>query len=280
MENSNEKKTYCNKCGNEMPTGADFCESCGASRGIREIKYIKTRGTGASFGKAVAIIAGSFFILIAIPILFGGGALMGVTDYFDQGDGFIGVDNIDLATSTQILVGKDMDIHIDDVDGPPHWMWEPSVGDLVTIKIKAESNTGENIFIGIVEASDAHIIFGDVAYDQITEYSTDDVRGRYPYIEYRYHPGGTISVSPDELDIWVAEVSGSGERTLTWSPDIGNYWVVIMNEDGSANVDVEAGVSVKIPILGSIGRGLFVGGLVLLSFGVAIVYFGAIRPRF
>jgi hypothetical protein len=204
---------------------------------------------------------------------------MGVTDYFDQGGGFIGVDNIDLATSTQMLVGKDMDIHIDDVDGPPHWMWEPRVSDLVTIKIKAESNTGEDIFIGIVDVSDAYSVFGDVAYDQITEYSADDVRGRYPYIEYRYHPGSVITVSPTELDIWVAEVSGSGEQTLTWSPDIGNYWVVIMNEDGSANVDVEAGVAVKIPILGSIGRGLFVGGLVLLSFGVAIVYFGAIRPR-
>jgi hypothetical protein len=280
MESSDEKKiVYCNKCGSEMPKGAVFCESCGTPRERKEIKYIKQRGSGASFGKAVAVIAGSLFILISLPILFSGGALMGVTGLFDQGGGFIGVDNIDFETSTQMLVGKDLDIYIDDFDGPPQWIWEPSIGDLVTIKIKAESNTGDNIFIGIVEADDAYSAFGDTAYDQITEFQMEDVRGRYPYIEYRYHPGEALTVVPTELDIWVTEVSGSGEQTLTWSPDIGNYWLIIMNEDASANVDVEAGVGVKIPILGSIGTGLFVGGLVLLAFGVAIVYFGAIRPR-
>lgn len=279
MESSNEKKIYCNKCGSEMPQGADFCESCGAPREIKEIRYVKTRGSGASFGKAVAIIAGSFFLLIAIPILFSGGALMGVTNFFDQGGGYIGVDNVDLGTSTQMLVAKEMDIHINDYDGPPQWMWEPSIGDLVTIKIKAESNTGDNVFIGVVEASDGYAVLGDYAYDQISEFKMEDMRSRYPYFEYRHHSGETLNVTPAELDIWVTEVSGSGEQTLTWSPELGNYWLVIMNEDGSANVNVETGVAIKMPILSNIGSGLFVGGLVLLAFGVAIIYFGAIRPR-
>lgn len=280
MESSKEKKTiYCNKCGSEMPSGADFCENCGAQREIREIKYVKPKGTGATFGKGVAIVVGGFFILIAIPILFGGGAVMGVSDFFDQGGGFIGVDDIDLETSTQMLVGKEMEIHIDDIEGPAHWMWEPGLDDLVTIKIKARSNDGKPVFIGIAEASDAYHVFGDVAYDEVIEYSVDDVRGQYPDIAYRYHSGGTLEVAPTELNIWVAEVSGSGEQTLTWSPEFGNFWVVVMNEDGSANVDVDTGLAVKIPILNNIGSGLFIGGLVLLGLGVAIVYFGAIRPR-
>jgi ribosomal protein L40E len=279
MESSKEKKIYCNKCGSEMPQGADFCENCGASKEVRDIKYVKPRGSGATFGKGVAIVVGGFFILIAIPILFGGGAVMGVTDFFNQGGGYIGVENVDLETNTQMLVGKEMDIHIDDFDGPPHWMWEPSLDDLVTIKIKAESNDGKPVFIGIAEASDAYPVFGDVAYDEVIEYSRDDIRDRFPDIAYRYHSGETLNTTPTDLDIWVTEVSGNGEQTLTWSPDIGNFWLVVMNEDGSTNVDVETGVAVKIPILDNIGRGLFVGGLVLLAFGVAIVYFGAIRPR-
>ena len=280
MESSKEKKTiYCNKCGSEMPQGADFCENCGASKEIRDIKYVKPRGTGATFGKGVAIVVGGFFILIAIPILFGGGAVMGVADFFDQGGGFIGVDNIDLETSTQMLVGKEMEIHIEDFDSPSNWMWEPDLDDLVTIRIKAESNTGKPVFIGIADASDAYHVFGDAAYDEIIKYSIDDVRGQYPDIAYRYHPGETLNMTPVDLDIWVTSVSGNGEQTLTWSPDIGNFWLVVMNEDGSANVDIESGVAVKIPILDNIGRGLFIGGLVLLGIGVAIVYFGAIRPR-
>ncbi len=281
MESSNEKKTiYCNKCGKEMPQGADYCESCGAPREIKEIKYVKTRGAGDGFGKAVAILFGGFFILIAVPILFGGGALMGVTGVFDQGGGYIGVENVNFGTSTQMLIGKEMDIEFDNYNGPSNWLWEPSIGDLVTIKIKAESNTGKNVFIGIVDASDAYSTFGDAAYDQVTQFNMDGIRRRDPYITYRYHPGETLAVPPTDLNIWAAEVSGSGEQTLTWNPEVGSYWLVIMNEDGSANVDVDAGVAVKMPILDNIGKGLFMGGLVLLAFGVAIVYFGAIKPRY
>jgi len=279
MESSNEKKTYCNKCGKEMPLNADFCESCGAVKEYREMKYIKRGGSGNTFGKVVAVLFGGFFILIAVPILFSGGALMGVTGIFDQGGGYIGVDNVNFATSTQVIIAKQMDIVIDDYDSPPNWLWEPSIGDLVTIKIKAESNTGDNVFIGIVEASDAYSVFGDVAYDQITRFNLDGPRDRYPDIAYRYHAGETLNITPADLDIWVAEVSGSGEQTLTWNPEMGSYWLVVMNEDASASVDVDTGVAVKMPILSNIGRGLFMGGLVLLAVGVVIVYFGAIKPR-
>jgi len=40
----------------------------------REIKYVKPNGVGIGLGKTVSIIIGGFLILIAIPILFGGGA--------------------------------------------------------------------------------------------------------------------------------------------------------------------------------------------------------------
>ena len=281
MESSDEKKTiYCNKCGKEMPQGADYCESCGAPREFREMKYVKRQGSGNGFGKAVAIIMGGFFILIAVPILFSGGALMGVTGIFDQGGGYIGIENVNFATSTQMLIGREMSVVIDDYDSPPSWLWEPDFSDLVTIKIKADSNTGDGVFIGIVEAGDAYAVFGEAAYDQITKFNMENLRGRNPEVTYRYHPGETLTIVPTDLDIWVAEVSGSGEQTLTWSPELGSYWLVIMNEDGSANVDIDAGVAVKMPILDNIGKGLFMGGLVLLAVGVAIVYFGAIKPRY
>ena len=84
---------------------------------------------------------------------------------------------------------------------------------------------------------------------------------------------------PTELDIWVASVYGSGEQTLTWSPESGNFWVVVMNENSSPNLSIDAGVAVRIPIMDNIGRGLFIGGLVLLGIGIAIIFFGVINPR-
>jgi len=281
MEESNEKDlVYCRKCGEKMTKETTFCPNCGTPQDRKEITYIKSRGSGFGFGKAVAIIFGGLFILVGVSVLFAGGALMGVTGILDQGEGFIGVDNIDIETNTQLLVAKELDIIVDDFEGPPIWIWEPDIGDFVSIKIKADSNDGKNVFIGIVEEQEGNENLGNVEYDQISDFNLDDGRHPQPYLEYRYHPGNQLSITPIELDMWVSEVHGSGEQTLTWSPEVGRYWLVIMNEDGSPNVDVDVGFSVKIPILGSIGKGLFIGGLLVLGLGVAIIYYGVIRPRY
>jgi ribosomal protein L37E len=281
MEESNEKEVvYCRKCGEEMSKNATFCPSCGTPKDRKEITYIKSRGSGIGFGNVVAIIVGGLFILVGISVLFAGGALMGVTGVLDQGGGFIGVDNVDIETNTQMLVAKELDMMVDDFEGPPNWVWEPDIGDFVTIKIKADSDDDKNVFIGIVEEREAIEYLDTVEYDQISDFQMDDGRRSQPYIEYRYHPGDQLETAPIELDIWVSEVHGSGEQTLTWSPEAGRYWLVIMNQDGSPNVDVDVGFSVKIPILGNIGRGLFVGGLLVLGLGVAIIYFGVIKPRY
>jgi hypothetical protein len=277
--NSNQNKDYCEKCGSPIDKDTLFCQKCGAPvKSKSQITYVKSSGVGNGW-KAVAIIMGGLLILVSIPFLFGGGALMGVTDWLDQGDGYIGVNNINLATDTQFLIGKEMDINMNDLDSPSNLMWEPDMSDIITIKVKAESNTGDDVFIGIIDANDAYSVFGNAAYDQVTKFNMDDPRDRHPYIEYRYHSGQTLNITPTDLDVWTAEATGSGEQTLVWTPEPGNYWLVVMNADASPDVNIDLGAGVRIPILNYVGRGLFVGGLVLLAVGVAIVYFGAIKPR-
>jgi predicted RNA-binding Zn-ribbon protein involved in translation (DUF1610 family) len=273
---------YCKSCGNVIEKDADFCPACGEQTRKSEISYVKANKGGFGAGQVIALLLGGFLILISIPILFGGGAVMGVSGIFDQGGGFIGVNNIDFETGTRVLIAKSMDIEgldYDDFDGPPRWLWEPTIGDLVKIKIEAESNDGKPVFIGIIRESDALEYFGDVEYDYITDFHMENPRSR-PYISYRKHSGVDVTFEPADLDIWVEEVHGNGEQTMVWEPEVGDYWLVIMNEDASAGVDMETGLSVRVPILGSIGRGLFLGGLVSLAFGVAVVYFGAIKPRY
>lgn len=52
-----------------------------------------------------------------------------------------------------------------------------------------------------------------------------------------------------------------------------------MNADGSADVDIDMQLGVKIPILLAIGGGLLTGGFITLVIGGLIIYFGAYRPR-
>ena len=282
-ENNNTiNNQYCKSCGNVIDEDADFCPACGDQTRKSGINYVKANKGGFGAGQVIAVLLGGFLILISIPILFGGGAVMGVGDIFNQGGGFIGVNNIDFETGTQVLIGKSMDIEgleYDSFDGPPGWLWEPTIGALVKIKIKAESNDNKPVFIGIIRERDGLEYFGDVEYDYITDFHMENPNSR-PYITYRRHSGDKLTIDPADLDIWVEEVHGNGEQTMVWEPEVGDYWLVIMNEDRSAGVDMETGLSVRVPILGTIGRGLFLGGLVSLAFGVAVVYFGAIRPRY
>jgi hypothetical protein len=281
-ENNNTKNNqYCKSCGNVFEKDADFCPACGDTTRKDGINYVKANRGGFDAGRVIAILLGGFLIMVSIPILFGGGAVMGISGIFDQGDGYIGLNNIDFETGTQVLITKSMDIEgfdYDTYDGPPKWVWEPEIGDLVKIKIEAESNDNKPIFIGIIREQDGLEYFGDVEYDYVSDFSVENPSSR-PYISYRKHSGVDVTFEPADLDIWVEEVHGNGEQTMIWEPEVGEYWLVIMNEDASAGVDIETGLSVRVPILGNIGRGLFLGGIVSLAFGVAVVYFGAIKPR-
>jgi hypothetical protein len=274
---------YCRECGKEVAELTEVCPHCGAEIMKPSIIYTKPQSSSWNAGKTVAVLLGGFLLFVGIPILFGGGALMGVTSFLNQGGGYIGIEGIDVTTGTQALVARELDIGdiiIDDVDrSPPRWLWDPDIEDFVSFRVKAESNDGKPVFIGIIPQHEAFNYLGSAEYDQLTQFVMEDLTRRRPYIEYRHHQGEEITVSPTDLDIWVAESNGIGTQTLTWSPKPGEYWLVIMNSDASPGVNVELGISVKIPILVKIAQGLFLGGLALAGLGVAVIYFGVINPR-
>lgn len=46
--------------------------------------------------------------------------------------------------------------------------------------------------------------------------------------------GSAVVGPPGEQEFWVAESSGVGTRTVTWSVEPGEWTVVVANSDGSA----------------------------------------------
>jgi hypothetical protein len=101
----------------------------------------------------------------------------------------------------------------------------------------------------------------------------DDFKDRSPYIEYRYHPGQTLNITPTDLDIWILEVNGAGEQTLAWTPETGNFWLVIMNADGSEGIEANIKVGVQVPFFGGIGDILISAGVVVGAIGLVMLYF-------
>jgi hypothetical protein len=270
---------YCKKCGEEVEDGAEFCPHCGADLRAKEILYTKPGGGGWDAGKVLVVLFGGFLILVGVPILLGGTALMGITRSLDDGYGYIGVSGIDLETSTQAMVSTTMhvdEIVIDEIDGPMAKYWHPEPGDFIDLKLTLDSNNGKEVFIGIVETSDAAPVFAGMRYDSIIDIDLDHPYDKDPQITYRRHSGDQLECSPADLEIWTTYAYGD-ELTLEWEPEEGDYWLVIMNLDGSPGVDVDAGLSVKAPFLGFIGRGLVFGGLVCFGIGALIIYVAAVR---
>ena len=73
-------------------------------------------------------------------------------------------------------------------------------------------------------------------------------------------------------------MQGSGPQTLHWTPDAGDWSVVVMNADGSAGVAADLSAGAEIAFLEPLGWSLAGGGVLLLVAGVALIAHGA-RPR-
>jgi hypothetical protein len=132
---------------------------------------------------------------------------------------------------------------------------------------------GGDVFVGIGPAADVARYLRGVQVDRI-------VQVNWPG-GMRTEPGGRGSRTPDppdEQSFWVAKSQGASAG-LDWSLTGGDWTMVIMNTDGSADVSVTASGTLSLPALGPIGIALLVAGLGVLAGGVLLTISGSKTPR-
>jgi len=83
---------------------------------------------------------------------------------------------------------------------------------------------------------------------------------------------------PGGQEFWVAKGQGSTAH-LTWTVAPGDWTLVIMNADATADVAVTASGSLGLPALGPIGVIVLVVGLAILIGGVLLTVSGAKTPK-
>ena len=227
-----------------------------------------------SAGRIVLLVFGVIFLLIAVGMLFGGGALVWADQTLKDSEGFLATDTVNLERSSYAIT-----THPADIDFRGWWPW--GRGDFGTIKVEGSNyNPAQQIFIGIAEQSDVEDYLDNVEYDEIRDFKIyrPDPNETYE-VEYTRHYGNAAPEAPTDQTFWVAEAYGSGTQTLEWELEEGTWVLVLMNADGSKGIDLSGVVGIKVPWIFGVGLGLLIGGIVLLIIAVVMIVLASRGPK-
>ena len=192
-----------------------------------------------------SLVFGTILCLVALVLLGSGGWAVwkGVADR--DADGFVSFGTEEFRTGQSAIVG--------DLQGDgPSWLYGSDV--LGDARVRATSQGEQPLFVGIARTDDVFDYLQGAGYATIYSFQvTPDTT----------HPGGEPSGPPSEESIWAASTEGTGQQTLRWTPRDGEWSVVFMNADASAEVAVEGDASATLPVLPWLAGGaLVVGGIV------------------
>ena len=209
-------------------------------------------------GRVVSLTLGSLLVMLSFGLGLPAGALVAADLAARDDAGFLMSGTQPLSTTTYALVSTNMDLH---VDAPPDFTPESLIGEA---KLTVDPRGGKAVFIGIAPSARVEDYLGGVERAVLT-----DIRNGRPVLDQQ--GTGAPEVAPDQVDIWVAQSSGSGPRSITWTPENGDWTVVVMNADASPRVSVDAAAGAEVPGLGwVIGALLTLAGLALLA-GVVLI---------
>jgi len=207
------------------------------------------------------LIAGIVAAVIAVGLLaLGGLALWG--DAQKDRDGYLSTRTERIGDNSRALATKNLDV---DLGGAGRLV---ETGEFGRVRLQATSRSGKPLFVGIAPTADVARYLDGVSHSTLTDISTGPFAASY----YR-HDGVRPPAPPARQDFWVASAEGAGRQTLTWDVTEGDWSVVLMNADGSPDVEAAISVGAKVPFLDEVGWSLLGAGalLALLAAGLVVL---------
>jgi hypothetical protein len=222
-----------------------------------------------SGGRIAAIVAGSIAAVLAIGFI-ATGALLLWGDSKTDDEGYLSTGKERYAASTYALATDNLDI---DLDGAG---WIMDRDELGNVRLAAESRDGKPVFVGIARTSDVSSYLRGTPYTSVTDVDYSPFHASY---RDRDHAGDRGPALPADQDFWAASAHGSGEQTVAWDLEDGDWSIVVMNADGSRGVDTDISAGAKVTFLGTLGWISLGGALVLLIGAGTLVYVGLRTPE-
>lgn len=139
------------------------------------------------------------------------------------------------------------------------------------VRMRGVASEPGALFIGIGPADAVAGYLDGVTHDEITGWDCDV--DHITSVEYARHEGSAAPGAPGTEPFWVRSVSGSGEQTLDWTIESGEWTVVMVNTDVSSGLSADVRFGASAPSnLDVLAWGSFTVGLVALLGGGWLLY--------
>ena len=208
-------------------------------------------------GAAIAIVGGSIAAVVSLLLIAAAVVSFVLSDYKTDSNGFHNTATHTYSTPTRALATESLDA----TTGVPEWL----SGHLGTIRVDPK---GTGAFVGVARTADVNAYLDQVGHDEITDLDYDPFS-----IDTARRAGEGRPAMPTAQTFWAA--TSTGGRELEWKVRKGDWTVVMMNEDASPGVRVDAKVGAKLPIFGGLGWLLGIGGAVVGLGAIATIVLGA-----
>jgi hypothetical protein len=204
---------------------------------------------GWTAGRVIALVTGSVLLLVSLALLAGGG-ILAWADEEQQHSGYVTTSTATYSTRGYALASDAISLH----DG---WGWLGLFVDEVRIRISSDS--ARPLFAGIATGRDVERYLAGVAYTKVGGHGERDVTG---YLGTRA-PAPPASALP-----WAVRAQGSGNLTLTWAVQDGDWMVVVMNSGASPGLTIRADAGISSLAMSWLAGELLAAGVLV---GVAAV---------
>jgi hypothetical protein len=141
---------------------------------------------------------------------------------------------------------------------------------LLRLRITAtNTDTAKPLFIGIARTEDVARYLARVRHDELRDINFDPFT-----VDYRRLGGGGPPAPPSTKSFWQTHSSGTGTQTISWPVESGQWSAVVMNADGSRNVNVDAQLAARLSGAWWFVAAFIALGVLTLLAGIALVRSG------
>ncbi len=258
----------CPSCGEENRDKALYCRKCGEK--LQTSMYVK-RSEPWGIVHIGVILLSVLLLITSFGLFMGGTGMRSITNIMTDEDGYIVSKTKTIQVPSYGIVVDELDFEIDQAA----WRFFQRQGGFLSLKMTTESNSPTNeIFVGVAPYAEAYSYIDPMEYHEVMDIDMSWEPGnKQSETVYVLHPGEAPATPPTEQDFWIVQASSAGEQTISWEPEAGNYYVVLMNADGSEGLAADIKLGVQVPFFGGIGDILISVGVVVGVIGLAMIYF-------